>query len=679
MLFKFASFSLNENNFLLTQNSQRVEIEPKIFSLLCFFCKNPRRAISRDELIEKVWAGRIVSNAAINRAIGELRKIIEADLKKPQLIVTISKVGYQFNADIDVQPVVSIKNNIHRKKPLSKAAKKALPIALLLIPLIAILLLINFKQPLTNTKASFSIASASPLTVIKGNAFRPQVYKNGQMVFLHRSAANRNVQLWLQQANKSALKLTSDDYYYTYAVFKDAETIFASRFDNLTDRNCEIIELNIANKSIRKITECAKRALTQLAYNKSSKKLYFNHREQVSRPYTVKSIHLDTMRVQQLTHTNQDGNTRGDYVFALSPNNEKMAIFEYQPDGGALLKTIQLNQPRKEETFDSFQGVGSVSWVNKETLLISKQGGFSTYNLTTRELDDLIQEEDITQGNFAPNLSQLSYVKFSATKNIYQQAVGTPTKALTHSTHINFLPNYANISNAITYLSTDNGELQVHLLDEDGKTFKLHFPEEIKHFGNLTFAKDDSFILASINSKLFKYTVNQQEWQELQVNLKNIHYVDVIDNQYAIVSSDQSGDWQLWRVNLISLASDKLTEKGGYSAKYHAETDSIILSKYSQKGLFLFDVKNNIETKINEDFKITDWIKWQLRNDNVYFWRANSIISMNLNSKKEDIRWTFDKPKFSFFSVSHDESKLSYRITEQEKSSIWKRTLTIVE
>jgi len=678
MIFEFSSFVLNEYNFSLTKSQKKIEIEPKIFNLLCFFCKNPQRAISRDELIESIWQGRVVSDAAINRAISELRKVLELDTKNPQFITTVSKIGYRFSADVKIQTPPKEEAFLTKNKTIDISFLKVSVVIIATFLLGTLLLAIVNQQPIIKKNIVFTISEPEPLTTIKGSSFKQKVFKNGDTVFLHRNKENKQVQLWLQKVNLTATKLTNDTYYYTYAIFQDADTIFATRFDNLEDRNCQIIKLTISNKLIENITDCAKRAVTHLEYDAPSRKLYFNYREQVSQPFSIRSIQLDTMRVQQLTNSNPEGNTRGDYLFSLSPNGNKIAIFEYQQDGGAMLKIVDLSNTKAVKHYQTFYSVSGIDWLNKQTILISDNEGIESFDLRTNKRQKLLQAKNITQAKYSQHLSLLSYVRFDTTRNIHQLThKGTKqTEALTHSAYVNLHPNYANTSDALVYLSTDSGKLDVQLIDHQGKVSTLYFPMPIKHIGNVKWAKDDSFILASINSKLFQYSLKSAQWQEIRINLKNIHYVEVMNNQYAIVSSDQSGDWQLWAVELVSGITKKITKNGGYSANYIASNNTLLVSKYSQEGLFQLNLDTQSETKIKDNFKITDWNKWQVRGDNVYYWQNNYIVKNNLNNDAETRMWEVNEPNTYFFSINFNEDKLAYKVTEHEKSSIWKSTLS---
>ena len=127
----------------------------------------------------------------------------------------------------------------------------------------------------------------------------------------------------------------------------------------------------------------------------------------------------------------------------------------------------------------------------------------------------------------------------------------------------------------------------------------------------------------------------------------------------------------------MSGITKKITKNGGYSANYIASNNTLLVSKYSQEGLFQLNLDTQSETKIKDNFKITDWNKWQVRGDNVYYWQNNYIVKNNLNNDTETRMWEVNEPNTYFFSINFNEDKLAYKVTEHEKSSIWKSTLSV--
>ncbi len=84
----------------LRRSGEEVVLQPKIFDTLVFLVRNADRVVSKDELMNEIWAGTVVTENAIARVISALRKAL-GDKKKPaQYIRAIPRVGYQFIAPV---------------------------------------------------------------------------------------------------------------------------------------------------------------------------------------------------------------------------------------------------------------------------------------------------------------------------------------------------------------------------------------------------------------------------------------------------------------------------------------------------------------------------------------------------------------------------------------------------
>jgi len=96
MLYRFARFELDLDAFALRCDGAPVAVEPLVFDLLAFFCARPGAVVSRDQLVDAVWGGRIVSEATISTAIKSARKALGDDGERQQFIRTVRGRGFQF-------------------------------------------------------------------------------------------------------------------------------------------------------------------------------------------------------------------------------------------------------------------------------------------------------------------------------------------------------------------------------------------------------------------------------------------------------------------------------------------------------------------------------------------------------------------------------------------------------
>ncbi len=96
-IYEFADFKLDIPARKLTRKGKEIKLSPKEFSLLELFARLPGRALTRDEILNKVWGYDSFSGQrCIDRFVTTLRNKIEANPHKPVFIRTIREIGYKF-------------------------------------------------------------------------------------------------------------------------------------------------------------------------------------------------------------------------------------------------------------------------------------------------------------------------------------------------------------------------------------------------------------------------------------------------------------------------------------------------------------------------------------------------------------------------------------------------------
>ncbi len=84
----------------VTVRSHKIELTPKEFDLLYLFASNPGRSYSREALLNTVWGHEFRGyEHTVNSHINRLRTKIEADLARPEYILTTWGVGYRFTEE----------------------------------------------------------------------------------------------------------------------------------------------------------------------------------------------------------------------------------------------------------------------------------------------------------------------------------------------------------------------------------------------------------------------------------------------------------------------------------------------------------------------------------------------------------------------------------------------------
>ncbi|MES0861840.1 winged helix-turn-helix domain-containing protein [Ruegeria sp. SCPT10] len=107
MRYEFADCVLDVDRHVLTRQGEAVPVEPQVFDLLKLLAEHPGKLVARDEIIERVWNGRFVSESTISARVAAARRAVGDDGKAQRIIRTIVRRGLQLAAEVTCDQIVS--------------------------------------------------------------------------------------------------------------------------------------------------------------------------------------------------------------------------------------------------------------------------------------------------------------------------------------------------------------------------------------------------------------------------------------------------------------------------------------------------------------------------------------------------------------------------------------------
>jgi TolB-like protein/cytochrome c-type biogenesis protein CcmH/NrfG len=113
--FHFSDHVLDVDLRELTRGGESVAVEPQVFDLLVHLIENRDHVVTKDDLIETVWDGRIVSESTLTSRINAARRAVGDSGKDQIMIRTLARKGFRFVGD--VQPKAAGGHEVHAPAP----------------------------------------------------------------------------------------------------------------------------------------------------------------------------------------------------------------------------------------------------------------------------------------------------------------------------------------------------------------------------------------------------------------------------------------------------------------------------------------------------------------------------------------------------------------------------------
>ena len=92
----FEEYAFDTDRRELHRGADVVSVAPQVFDLLEYLIRNRERVVSKDDLINAIWNGRIVSDAALTTRLNAARNAIGDSGEEQRLIKTLPRKGFRF-------------------------------------------------------------------------------------------------------------------------------------------------------------------------------------------------------------------------------------------------------------------------------------------------------------------------------------------------------------------------------------------------------------------------------------------------------------------------------------------------------------------------------------------------------------------------------------------------------
>jgi len=113
--FRLGDWAVHPQDGTLRSGGASRRLEPQVMDLLVFLASRSGGVVTKQEILDHVWKGSLVSDDALTGAIYQLRKALGDDARRPRFIETIPKRGYRLLVAAEAPDMPAVEST--RRRP----------------------------------------------------------------------------------------------------------------------------------------------------------------------------------------------------------------------------------------------------------------------------------------------------------------------------------------------------------------------------------------------------------------------------------------------------------------------------------------------------------------------------------------------------------------------------------
>jgi len=683
-MIKFGDYILDVEHARLLNASSNAEIlmEPKIFELLLLFIERPKAVISREDILEALWAGIVVTDNAINKSIGNLRKLLGDDAKKPNYIQTVPKRGYRLVCRVETIEITDptpksanfinenfINENLINKSLINEKTTQTASAGFLkekwkthLVIFLAVIWGIALSyfmivKPSNNSssKISYSIA----LTRDQGAELSPVMHPdNTHLYYLKENEERLNHQLWLKNVDTSVTKQAKikGNISQIISIIEDTKVNQTIIFYlDILANDCGIYQEilptpdhdNQLSQATKKLFDCSDKRIKDIDYHVSQNVFYYAAQPKNYWPNQIYAFDVETQEHRIVTQSQPKG--WGHHSLDISPNGEKLLIMSTNSDYKTQLLSLNLSNNKITKGIKFDKPVYEAIWHHD-----SEQVYYFANSPAQRIVRSYIDGENATEvinisEEILPKLSRLpdgKNILFSTESKNYSNRwliSSNNSNSLDNSSVADIYPALFHKSDQYFFVSKRSGRMQLYLANSPYKKAKIATnllkPHSLKY---ISISEDDKHILLNLDNKVYQIPVDELHNTELLTVFKKEHLMyesnspiislDWLTNQSVAITTVINGLPQLVVVQTSNKEQLKFEEKWSYGLKDSEQPEFMYFIEQQSNSLYRASnslINNNSSTLqlelINTQISLpTDFYHVKIDSNNLYYLNAEN-------------------------------------------------------
>jgi DNA-binding winged helix-turn-helix (wHTH) protein len=626
MFIRFGEYCLNTEEMSLQINEQSVVLEPKVFAVLIYLIEHHERYISMEELHEKLWQGRCVSDAAVRRIISKIRLVLNDDHKNPKYLQSLSKRGYKLICSVshltnpEKEKDQNTVSNSHTT-PYKRVYKQFFYFVVALF-LFSVVTFFYFQQ---SKGTNIEVTSKVINTLISDKEALATSSDGRYIAFSSKSNNQKTFQIYIKDVKNETIKIVSNDSHLPLALAfsKNGHYLFFSDFTaNLKTLN----RIDLTSSDYKKdILVSGYYLIIDVFVDNQSNSVYFSGQKGINDAMLIYRLDLLSGEIKNMTTSSRKGvfDTKAD----ISPDMKSMVVLrvlDFETTSEIRVLDLQTNNTLFKRSQSG--SVYDVHWLDLENIVILDNEKLLKVNTKNKKEEVIFEGDhnlftvDITDTKtfFAIKKSEVksTFVEkrlpltdfssieiFKEKENVVSlgyQSNGIDHWALVNSGHITSLISFKvnNPKSKTTYLSTDK---------------KIKFIEA---------SIDAPYILLEIQNRLAVFDIDNNHVKYVTQADELIHDASFSeDSRHVLYSSRNNGEWQIYHYNIEIQTKELLFNNFRYIRPYGVHY--ILGGK--EGDLYYLNSKNKKATSLGAQLSMETNTNWTVVKDKI-FWSSHNLV-----------------------------------------------------
>lgn len=596
-------------------------LPPKVFEVLLKLVQSTDHTVTRTELIDEIWAGNVsVGTRGITNAIYALRKIL--DDGEQQSINTISKTGYQLLLPVSqpqqepdaALPPVGIRTFLSVNQKASLFASIA---ALLLFA-------IYWQWNATPQRSQITrYSKPEPLSYLEGVEENPSVSPDGKFMAFIWVKDNEPARIFVKSLtdnNAPLRQLSFSDLNETAPAWSpDGDQIAYLRVNDTG--GCEVWIKELRTLDEQKITTCIQeRYHKALDWSPSGK--FIAHIDVTDSGNTAVFLYeLASGKKTQVSFPNQG---ERDNQLAWAHTTDKLAFVRALGTFTYDMYLMSFGEAAKRLTQDQVP-IHGLTWDRDDKGIVFNsvrdgEHAYWRYLLANANIEFVHRDQTPFNIIALPAPMSYAYVKHGSQEQLVYIRNGH--EHVIESTGRDLYGALSPKGEQLAFLSNRSGKFEIWVSDVLGKqAFQLTNTQGLPEMPN--WAPDGHSIITVIDSTTEKpkviqaFIASREQKTLLQDGFQYRNPVLNADGTSIVLSSNRSGDWQLWRYDIPSRQFSQLTQSGGQYGIY-GNNQTLYYTRSNIAGLWQ-KTSDGKEKNLIPTLAADDWGSWIYDNDGIYY------------------------------------------------------------